>query len=316
MKICQRLERNFTDWIDRLEKWRNRNSSFKFFSNRQIMNLIILLIHPTDIHRIKKQLFQKFYSTISINFDDETIIELTIVSLAYYLRSLPIDEIESFESTIEDFYKTCQLQPDANVDACLMQLDHFLQEFFTSTKQTLQKPIQDTEGEQYLVPLNFISRTSERKSSECTLDVDIFCILFNLFADRLPSIYQILWCSEINADEIRLFFSRIRTFSNLIFVIMEIDQMHPRLREVLLTEQDLLSKCREPYGIVYYFSRELTTYRRGLKFFQIPSAYRHVRQTYTKLTRLSKKILPEIRIICGKEGAGKSLPRFDTILIE
>jgi hypothetical protein len=94
----------------------------------------------------------------------------------------------------------------------------------------------------------------------------------------------------------------------MVFIIMGIDQMHPRLREVLLNEQDLLTKCREPHGIVYYFSCELTTYRRGLKFFHVPPAYRNARQTHAKLTQLfqqTKRVVPEIRIICGKEGSGK-----------
>ncbi|CAF4718490.1 unnamed protein product, partial [Rotaria sp. Silwood1] len=133
--------------------------------------------------------------------------------------------------------------------------------------------------------------------------------LLNLFNDRLPIASQILWCSEINEDDIHLFFSRIRTFSNMIFAIVDIDKMHSRLREVVLNEQDLLTNSREPHGIVYYFSRELTTYRRGLKFFHVPSAYRNAGQIHTNLNKLfqrTNRIPPKIHIICGKEGTGKT----------
>jgi hypothetical protein len=304
-----RLERKYNDWIDTLEEWRKKSQLLKLFSNRQIMNMIILLTNPTPHYRIKHQLFKKLYLLDTANDNnDENMFQITIYSLAYYLRSLPINENDPFEHTISDLCKKTTLQHDLSVDASLMHLDRFLTEFLKCIKQTVQTNVMNNESQQYLVTLNSIHHTSDKKSFECTLDIDTFCILLNLFPDRLPSAYQILWCSTINEDDIHLFFSRIRTFSNLVFVIMDIDKMNPRLREVLLNEQDLLKNSREPHGIVYYFSRELTTYRRGLKFFHVTSVHRNVRQTHVKLTQLfrqTERVPPEIHIICGKEGTGK-----------
>jgi hypothetical protein len=83
--------------------------------------------------------------------------------------------------------------------------------------------------------------------------------------------------------------------------------MHHRLRELLLNEQDLLTHEQE-HGTVYYFSRELTTSRKGLREFQIPEEYRNPNQTYTQLMTLFQKqqsILPQMQIIYGTAGIGE-----------
>ena len=307
----RQLEREYEDWIDRLTKWRNQNDFLKIFSNRQIMNLIILLTSSTKDYRVKHQLFEKLYSLSKIEdeYTNTDITQLTSLSLAHYLRSLPINENESIENLIEDSLGRYRIEHNISIDASLEELDSFLQKFLPTIKKTLPEPIRDNENEQYLITLNSIHHGSEKTSSiyDDALDIDTICILLNLFSDRFPSTYQILWCSETSIDEIRLFFSRIRTFVNIIFVVMDIDKMQARLREVFLSEQDQLSKYRERHGKVYYFSRELTTYRRGLKLFLIPPTYRHIRQTYTKLNQLSQqtqRMLPDIQVVCGKEGTG------------
>jgi hypothetical protein len=89
---------------------------------------------------------------------------------------------------------------------------------------------------------------------------------------------------------------------------MDIDKMHHRLREFLLNEQDSLTRSQESHGIVYYFSRELTISRNGLKEFHIPEQYKNPKQTYKQLIALFQKqqfILPEIEIVYGKAGIGK-----------
>lgn len=273
------------------------------------MNMIILLTNSTSNHRIKHKLFEKLYSYNEADDEDGVYaLECSTHSLIYYLRSLPINECDRFETTISDLYEIHTLKHDVSVDASLKCLDRFLKEFLRSSNQTVHKNVTNSESQQYLVTLNSSYHMPDKKPLECTLDIETFCILLNLFNDRLPSASQILWCSIINEDDIHLFFSRIRTFSNMIFVILDIDKMHPRLREVVLSEQDLLTNYREPHGIVYYFSRELTTYRRGLKFFHVPSACRNPSQTHNKLNQLFKqtnRVRPDIRIICGKEGTGK-----------
>jgi hypothetical protein len=89
---------------------------------------------------------------------------------------------------------------------------------------------------------------------------------------------------------------------------MDIDKMHHRLRELLLNQQDLLTRQQGEHGTVYYFSRELTTCRKGLREFQIPVKYRNPNQTYIQLMTLFRKqqsILPEIQIIYGTAGIGE-----------
>ncbi|CAF4843259.1 unnamed protein product, partial [Rotaria sp. Silwood1] len=308
--IWNRLEREYDDWIDRLENSRNKSHFLKLFSNRQIMNMIILLTNSTSNHRIKHKLFEKLYSYNEANDESDAYsFECIIYSLAYYLRSLPINERNSFETIISHLYESHTLKHDISVDASLKHLDRFLNEFLKCSNQALHKNVTNSESQQYLVTLNSTYHMPDKNLCECTLDMETFCILLNLFNDRLPIASQILWCSEINEDDIHLFFSRIRTFSNMIFAIVDIDKMHSRLREVVLNEQDLLTNSREPHGIVYYFSRELTTYRRGLKFFHVPSAYRNAGQIHTNLNKLfqrTNRIPPKIHIICGKEGTGKT----------
>ncbi|UJR16744.1 hypothetical protein I4U23_003644 [Adineta vaga] len=306
----ERLEREYNDWIDRLQEWRTKSYLLKLFSNRQIMNMIILLTNSKSNYRIKLELFEKLYSYEKEKDDgDANAFKCTQYSLLYYLRSLPISESEPFEDSVSSIYDNNTLTHDVSVDGSLKYLDYFLNEFLKESNQTIYKNVTSNESQQYLITLNPKSDTSKTKLFECTFDLEMFCILLNLFNDRLPSASQILWCSTVNEDDIHLFFSRIRTFANMIFVILDIDKMHFRLREVLLNEQDLLTNCRESHGVVYYFSRELTTYRRGLKFFHVPSDYRNVSKTHTQLTQLFEKTdrLPsEMYIICGKQGTGKT----------
>ncbi|CAF1064818.1 unnamed protein product [Adineta steineri] len=309
-KIWNRLDRDYNDWIDRLQEWRTKSHLLTLFSNRQIMTMIILLTNSESNRRIKLELFEKLYSYEEEgDYDDENVFEFTQYSLIFYLRSLPINESEPFENSVPAIYDHNTLTHDISVDGSLKYLDHFLNEFLNQSNQTIYKNLSNNESQQYLITLNPKSNTSETKQFECTLDLEMFCILLNLFNERLPSASQILWCSTVNEDDIHLFFSRIRTLPNMIFVILDIDKMHPRLREILLNEQDLLTNCREPHGIIYYFSRELTTYRRGLKFFHVPSDSRDVSKTYTKLTQLFEKtdrVPSKVYIICGKQGTGKT----------
>ncbi|CAF3397525.1 unnamed protein product [Rotaria sp. Silwood2] len=312
IKIYNRLEREYHDWIDKLEEWRNQSRLLKLFSDRQIMIMIILLTESTSDYDIKNKLFAKLYSTNDTNdINEDQNCKFSINCLAYYLLSLRINDCHISETVIPDLYKKYKLQHGTSIEKFLMNLGRLLDEFFQFTKLTIQRSLSNnSESQQYLVSLNSINPISDRNSSEHTLDIDTFCILLSLLNKQLPSSYQILWCSQTTENDIQLFFSRIRFFPNMIFIIMDIDKMHLRLREVLLNEQDSLTRCREAHGVVYYFSRELTTYQRGLKPFHMTSIHRNSRRVYTELVTLFQKTncpLPYIHVVCGAAGTDHTL---------
>jgi len=86
--------------------------------------------------------------------------------------------------------------------------------------------------------------------------------------------------------------------------------MHHRLRELLLNEQDSLAKQSDPHATIYYFSRELTLCKKGLKPFYIVPKYRNPSQTYAQLISLLRRNnfpSSQIEIIYGTAGIGMSL---------
>jgi hypothetical protein len=91
---------------------------------------------------------------------------------------------------------------------------------------------------------------------------------------------------------------------------MDIDRMHHRLREILLNEQDSLAKQSESHGTIYYFSRELTSCRKDLLPFRVPTNHRNPTETYRQLLALLTRnnfSLPKIQIIYGKAGIGMNI---------
>ena len=89
------------------------------------------------------------------------------------------------------------------------------------------------ENEKFLIKLDSLERATNKIGFENDLDMETCCILLHIFNDRLPANYQILWCLNSTETDIRLFFSRVRTFPRLTFVVMDMDQMHHRLKELL-----------------------------------------------------------------------------------
>jgi hypothetical protein len=302
--IYRTLETTYNMWITNLERYRQDSRLLNLFTNRQIMILVILLTQSTTQNPIKCRFLEKFsLSKDVINHKDKEL-KLTIQCLTHYLRSLKIHDCDLSETNVSHHYETFTIPPGSNAETSLKKLSQFLRELFNNGKELFQKNTIINENQQYLVTPN----TAERKPLEHDLDMDTCCVLLNLFNDRLPSVYQILWCSMTTEDDIRLFFSRVRTFRYLIFVVMDIDKMHHRLRELLLNEQDALTRYEQSHGPVYYFSRELTTSRKGLRPFHILPKYRDSRHTYAQLLRLFQKnnwTQPQIQIIYGTAGIGK-----------
>jgi hypothetical protein len=272
------------------------------------MIMIILLTIPTTQNQIQRKFLEKLFLLKQLDKQ----FNLTILCLIHYLQSLRIiNDCNLSIDNITNLYKKYQIEQGTSTDTSLKQLCQFLKEVFNNGKELLIKNTINNENQQYLITLNSPSPSS----NENDFNMDIFCILINIFNDRLPADYQILWCSISTADDIRLFFSRVRTFRYLTFVVMDIDKMHHRLRELLLNEQDLLAKQSEPHGPVYYFSREVTLCRKVLRPFYITPKHRNPSQTYLHLITLMRKFnfpLPQIQIIYGTTGIGIYISVSDT----
>ncbi len=291
-----------------LESHREANPLLNLFSNRQIMILIILLTTSTTQNQMKIHFLEKLSLSKNVINNKEKELKLTIQYLTYYLRSLKINNCDLSETNVLRMYETYKIESNSNAETGLKKLSQFLQDLFQNEEEFFHQNNITHGNQQYLVTPNTMRQTTEKIPLEHDLDMDTCCILLNIFNNRLPSVYQILWCSIATEDDIHLFFSRIRTFCSLIFVVMDIDKMHHRLREVLLNEQDELTRREKSHGSVYYFSRELTTSRRGLKPFHILPRYRDSHQTYRQLVGLFRDnnlIQPQIQIIYGTAGIGE-----------
>jgi len=292
--IYRNLETTYTIWIKDLEKYRYENRLLTLFSNRQIMILIILLTVRSTNQSIQQRFLTKLFSLEKQQSNS------TIICLIHYLQSLRLNDCDL---SIDHITVLCQRYPieqGSSTDDCLKRLSQFLKEIFNSGKELLTKYAQNNENQQYLVLLN---SSSDRSSDliENEINMDVCCMLISIFNDRLPADYQILWCSIATEDDIRLFFSRVRTFSYLTFAVLEIDKMTHRFREILFNEQDTLSKRSEAHGPIYYFSKEINLTRKGLRQIFItpkqrsPMNLRHLLQQNH-----------DINIVYGEAGIGKT----------
>ena len=312
--IYRNLETDYDMWIKYLEKYRQESRLLKLFSNHQIMIMIILL---TTQNEIQRKFLEKIFLTDNLDNQKDKQVQLTISFLSHYLQSLRINECDLSDNNTTHLYNKYKIEYGTPTDTSLKQLCQFLKELFNNGKELSTKNTTINENQQFLVTLNSIERTSEKVKFQNEFDMDTYCILLNIFTDRLPADYQILWCSGSTEDDIRLFFSRVRTFRCLTFVVMDMDKMHHRLREFLLNEQDSLAKQSEPHAPVYYFSRELTSCRKGLRPFIITPKYRNRSQTYSQLMTLFRRNNfsppPQIQMIYGTAGIGRYL--FSTSII-
>lgn len=302
--IFRTLQIAYSVWMDKLEEYRREFALLNLFSNRQLMILIILL---TKQNPIKCHFLEKISSSKEILTNKEKQLKLTIEYFKHYLSSLNLHQVDISERKISSLYEKHQIESNANAEMGLKKLTQFLRDFFPRNgKDFFGENGKMNTSEQYLVPIT----STPPKALEHHLDLESCCILLNLFANQFPSISQILWCTNASEEDIHLFFSRIRIFPSLIFVLMNIDEMHPRLREILLNEQDTLTRQEQAHGTVFYFSKELTSHRRGLRPYLIQPQHRDPYHTYRQILSLFQKnnlVQPNIQIIYGEAGVGKSL---------
>jgi hypothetical protein len=304
----QMLENKHNLWLRELEKSRQDCCLLKLFTNRQIMIMIILLAAPTSHNKMKRYFLEKLYSSTDINYSQENEVELTVKGLIHYLRSLRLNNCDLSKENLSRLYILYNIESFNDGSEFLKKLSQFLQKLFDNGKELFPNNEISNENQQYFVKLNSTRETTDKVRIDHDLDIKTCCILLNIFNNRLPSFYQILWCSTATEDDIRLFFSRIRTFHHLTFVVMDIDNMHHRLREQLLNEQNFLIQQQEAHGSVYYFSQETITCQKDLITFPMEEKHQNPNKTHGLLMRLFKEnndTPPNIEIICGKPGVGK-----------
>lgn len=263
------------------------------------MILIILLQQSPSPSSIRRRFLQKLYpfqnhqQQQQQQNDEEQ--QFTLLCLRHYLSSIKIQQ----KNDLNQIYEQHKVDANAPSEVRLQKLAEFLKDLFNNGNELMEKRTTIDTDQQYLIPLNV---------NDDNLDINTFCILINLLNNRLPSSFQILWCTTARSEDIKLFFSRIRTFRYLIFLIIDIDKMHHRLREILLSEQDCLTRDQVEYGTIFYFSKELTTSRNGFRVFTVPPKYRNVDETSKQLISLFQKnqlTLPSIKIVYGAAGVGK-----------
>ena len=308
--LAKTFEARYDGWIELLRRFREECSLLKLFSNRQIMFLIILLRTSASTESIRHRFLKKFFSFKNLNQQTDEEHQYAVQCLMHYFRSLRIHRGDFSHEEIFNLYTANHIESSTSIDQCLKNLSRFLRDLFHDLRE-LFNPGNSMEDnhQQYLVTLNPSQRTSETMTLEHQFDTQTCCILLNIFRNRLPATYQILWSSIVTEEDIQMFFARIRAFPGLTFVIMNIDQMHHRLREILFNEQALLARDGQAHGTVYYFSRELTTTRKGLREFHLPADCKNPKEIYRQLISLFQKSqsrLPEISMIYGTAGIGKT----------
>lgn len=306
--IHQQMTINYKLWLEHLEEYRKLIRLLQLFSNRQVMVLILLLTKSTPEDPKKWKLLTKLHFKSDIQtFNNDRELQLTIESLRHYLRSLRLFTCDLSVANIQRLYNKHQIPNRSSAGSCLEKLSAFLKELLNDGKELFIERTTVNDNQQYLVTLTHKDQLAEPNPLDHDLDMETFSILVNILSHRLPASFQILWCSRVTEDDIRLFFIRIQTFHHLTFVIMDIDKMHHRLREILFNEQDTLTKSHRSHGEVYYFSRELTS-RKGLRPYLVTPQIRNSMAAHRKLNELFQSnnlTQPRLRVICGKAGIGK-----------
>ncbi|CAF1578446.1 unnamed protein product [Rotaria magnacalcarata] len=307
--IYHRLAGTYDQWIEDLEKHRVDNKLLTLFSNRQIMIMIILLTVQAANNSTQKALFEKICFSKERSNYKENQSKLAIKCLMHYLRSLRLKDCDLSEQNVTVLYDLQKIDVGSKTDISLKRLSDFLRKLYNDGAELFPKSLLSIESQQYIITLGSLGQHSDVEKRSNDFNRDAYCILLNIFHDRLPADYQILWCSSASEDDIRLFFSRVRIFHSMIFAVMDTDKMHHRLRTVLWEEQDSLANRDEPHGSIYYFTQEMTTSRKGLlPLFVKPTPPNPV-ETYSKLIKMMENeniTLPQIDIVYGTAGIGKT----------
>ena len=305
------LDHTYERWIKDLEKYRYENKLLQLLSNRQIMIMIILLTTSVSHNRVRQRFFDNVirFGDLATSMVDKS--KLTVRCLIHYLASLRMDNSDLSENNVCRLYEQYKIDAGSDIDTSLNHLGQFLRELFQNATNFSIKTMSTNENsEQYLVTLTSKERHVGTGKSGQYHDKDEYSVLLNLFRNRLPADYQILWCSVATEEDIRLFFLRVRTFPYLVFAVMHMDTMDHRLRTILLHEQNSLAKEKEPHAPIYYFSKELISHSQNLRPFYVTPQFRdqnEILAQFAKLLRQQNVQLPQIQIIYGVTGIGKAI---------
>lgn len=308
--VLRRLENDFHEWRNGLRLIREQYAVFKLYSNHQVMMIVFLLRIYSETNPVRHQFLKQFYLVKDPRQQEEEENDHAVRILHHYLHSLRILDKALNIDYVKEVYKKCRIDSTADMKTSLEKAAKFVQGVLKERAISSADSKDVVRSEQYVVRMKSVSSTDQPSLPfELNLDYQTFCVLLNLFEHRLPTMYQILWCAETNEEELQLFFARIRAFPALIFVFMDVDRMHHRLREILLKEQEALTNVQS-HATVYYFSDEMTAKRKGLKEFHISSDYCDPEPTYRHVMALFKKqglpALP-LHIVYGHTGIGKDL---------
>ncbi|CAF4975025.1 unnamed protein product [Rotaria sp. Silwood1] len=128
--ICNTLQTTYDMWIQNLEKYRQKCSLLKLFSNRKIMILIILLRTSNTSNSIRNQFLKNLFSFKDLNNQNEEEQKLAIHCLEHYLRSLRISQVNLTTNKLVEFYQKYHIEIGLNIDMSLKKLSEFLQDLF------------------------------------------------------------------------------------------------------------------------------------------------------------------------------------------
>ncbi|CAF1244594.1 unnamed protein product [Didymodactylos carnosus] len=306
---CISLDHAVNDWIHLLDEYRMSHILLNFYSNRQIMIMLILL--TPNITR--RQFLSKLYINHSWNQNEPQLTqqenELIFECLNHYLQSVRICESVNLSGSRNITKLIQQNQTDVSTKTCLTNLCVFLAGALSYNKQkpnhyntiTTSTNVSSVTKEQYLIKLNTHDVCSS--SFDQTMDEETISTILNVFNNNFPCAFQILSGSTASEEDIVLFFKKIRIFVSETFIALDIDNMHHRLREILLTKQNELSKTMEPHAKVYYFSRHLIA-QKGMKpWFIVQCSQTETLRSQMMSTYAHANIVrPSITVVTGKSG--------------
>lgn len=303
------LQSSYENWIKSLEDNRQRCPWLKLFNNREIMILIILLRKMNSEESIRVRFLKSIFDFKLSEDQEQEEEKLTILCLQHYFSSVHLIEVNLTSENLSRLCQQHQIQTLADTDVCLAKLSEFLVDLFQGNSQ-LFSAAPSQKKKQFIVKIEHDSSDSTN-SFKHNLDLTTCAVLLNIFKDRLPSAHQILWCIDRTAEDIRLFFSRVRTFTSLNFVVMDVDKMEYRMKELILYEQDLLTREQTAHGNIYYFSNELTNARNGIIELKIDSSMRDIDNISRTLNRRFQNqgiAQPQFQIIYGGSSIGRNIP--------